>query len=356
MKSSKINIIGFILAFFVILTFTISDYYFGYRLLNSDASAPVILGQLLSKTNSIISEDWYYSTEITFLNTNLVYALGWKLFGSFSQVRAFAQGISLLIFYLACCYLFKKLESKYYSVWPIFLLLPWSIDYFQIVLFWIYYVPHITISLIVLSQCLDYIKRPKFWKLGLSSLISVGAGMAGYRQIAILMVPLFLATVTLYYFYIPEINPNAKKKQCKDGIVFSTIILSSGLIGLAINIFYILSEYKVMSWNNLVFTEFSIQSLEKIFNGYLNLLGYSTTSVTSVQGIITGTSLLALFAGGLLLSKITLGLATKGYSYVTFFYYVLFANLITILSMLFTNVENLSRYLIPVAFFLFTII
>ena len=42
--------------------------------LNSDDASELILAKLLSEEKRIMSRNWYYSTEIRFLNTNLVYA------------------------------------------------------------------------------------------------------------------------------------------------------------------------------------------------------------------------------------------------------------------------------------------
>ena len=42
------------------------------RLLDSDMSSEMILGQLLARNNGILSDQWYYSTELRVLNTQLI--------------------------------------------------------------------------------------------------------------------------------------------------------------------------------------------------------------------------------------------------------------------------------------------
>ena len=49
------------------------------RLLDSDMSSEMILGQLLARNNGILSDQWYYSTELRVLNTQLIYALFFRL-------------------------------------------------------------------------------------------------------------------------------------------------------------------------------------------------------------------------------------------------------------------------------------
>ena len=57
------------------------------RLLDSDMSSEMILGQLLARNNGILSDQWYYSTELRVLNTQLIYALFFRLSSNWHFVR-----------------------------------------------------------------------------------------------------------------------------------------------------------------------------------------------------------------------------------------------------------------------------
>ena len=56
-------------------------------LLSSDDSSEMVLGKLLSTENSILSKNWYYSTELRVLNTQLFYALFFKITNNWHTVR-----------------------------------------------------------------------------------------------------------------------------------------------------------------------------------------------------------------------------------------------------------------------------
>lgn len=69
-------------------------------LLDGDASAELVLAEHLSRTNRILSEDWFYSTELRVVNTQLVFALLFKFFDRWRLVRfagaMLLQGIYIL--------------------------------------------------------------------------------------------------------------------------------------------------------------------------------------------------------------------------------------------------------------------
>ena len=72
--------------------------------INSDDASELVLGKLLASENSIISPNWYYSTEIRFLNTNIFYSFFFHFFDHWHRVRIFSY-ISMYIL-LAVCYFF----------------------------------------------------------------------------------------------------------------------------------------------------------------------------------------------------------------------------------------------------------
>lgn len=57
------------------------------RLLDSDMSSEMILGQLLARENAVLTPHWYYSTELRVLNTQIIYAFFFKLMNNWHLVR-----------------------------------------------------------------------------------------------------------------------------------------------------------------------------------------------------------------------------------------------------------------------------
>ena len=57
------------------------------KLLDSDMSSEMILGQLLARNNELMTTKFYYSTEMRVLSIQLVFALCFKLFRDWHVIR-----------------------------------------------------------------------------------------------------------------------------------------------------------------------------------------------------------------------------------------------------------------------------
>ncbi|MBO5450635.1 MAG: hypothetical protein J6A11_03725 [Lachnospiraceae bacterium] len=134
----------------LVVTFAILVLFMHARLdylLGADESSELLLGKLLAEENHVLSQNWYYSTELRFLNTQLIYALCFKLFSNWHVVRVVASAILYLIMLISYYYLCRQLKrQKYFAITASILLLPFSAEYFIVVLKGLYYIPHISIS------------------------------------------------------------------------------------------------------------------------------------------------------------------------------------------------------------------
>ena len=62
----------------------------GVHFINSDDASELVLANILADQHGIITRDWYYSTELRFLNTNLVNAPLFMIFHNWRLVRMLA--------------------------------------------------------------------------------------------------------------------------------------------------------------------------------------------------------------------------------------------------------------------------
>jgi len=168
------------------------------NLLDADMSSELILAQQLKQSGGILSSNWYYSTEIRFLNTQLVYSLFFHLFDDWQTVRIIGNVTLYLMFLASYYFLCKRLHiTRYFPMTAAILLLPISAPYFYILLYGTYYIPRISILFIILGLL---IQPPR--KLGqkvsasniLSTLavsaLSLALGLEGARMLLVLFVPL----------------------------------------------------------------------------------------------------------------------------------------------------------------------
>lgn len=167
-------------------------------LLDADMSSELILAQQLKQSGGILSSNWYYSTEIRFLNTQLVYSLFFHLFDDWQTVRIIGNVTLYLVLLASYYFLCKRLRiTRYFPMTAAILLLPISAPYFYILLYGTYYIPRVSILFIILGLL---IQPPR--KLGqkvsandilstlLAGALSLALGLEGARMLLVLFVPL----------------------------------------------------------------------------------------------------------------------------------------------------------------------
>ena len=174
------------------------------NLLDSDASSELVLARLLADTNQILSRDWFYSTELRVLNTQLIYMPLFKIFSDWKLVRFF--GALLLQAILVLSYYFLSRQAGFsrnvFFLTGGLLLLPASTPYARIVLLHSYYVPHIAIGFFLLGLLLGFGNSEKKKGLRIAYLVlflllSLLSGLGGVRQLLVTFLPLLAAAFLL---------------------------------------------------------------------------------------------------------------------------------------------------------------
>lgn len=174
-----------------------------YTLLESDLASEYILAKQLNSEGvfSFISNNWYYSTELRVLNTNIVNKIAFGLFpDNWRAARTVSVALLLLILAFSALYLMRAIDLKKYA--PFFaalMLLPFGNWYSWDVIFNSYYVPHISISLVSVGLFIRIIGETHKKKLSVllfsALVLSLSAGMGGVRQLMICYVPLGIASL-----------------------------------------------------------------------------------------------------------------------------------------------------------------
>ena len=245
--------------------------------MNADEASELVLGKQLAEEGSIITKEWFYSTELHVLNTNVFYSLFFRLTDSWHRVWLFSNicvYILLLLIYggMACAYKF----TKYAALSAAVLFIPFSLVYYGIVLRNAFYIPHIAITFFILTISEVYLKISG-WKsrflLLFSFLISIPVGLGGARQLLILYIPLLLSALLMIKI--------KKQAEIKKWLVFSIIVFLGGVIGYFINSQILSKTYHFKSWDDTSFTLFHFSRAEEILNGFLTAFGYSSKNIFS---------------------------------------------------------------------------
>ena len=341
---------------------------------NSDIASELILSNLLAKEHSILSKNFYYSTEIRVLHTQLIFTPLFYLFDSWHNVKLVGITLLLIILLISQAFLCKqlRLENVYSALFAIMILTPFSHEYFVIIMVHSQYIPHIFISFITLGLILlttrlrNNFKYKKYFIIlnCILCIIAILSGMGGLRQLLILYIPLFISS--LYLFCIEKHiffqNNNIIHIDTNDltyfYIVFieSILILFASIIGYIINSTLLSKIYYFASYNNIRFTNFSLERLITVINGYFITFGFQAGEKIFSFSLLTNfMCFITIFI--LIISVIDI-LKNKIYSneekLLTLFFVV--SNIIFCGLYSFSNHEYTERYSFPILIFAYLII
>lgn len=282
---------------------------FGIRLMQSDTASDILYAYILSNEGTLVSNNWFFSTELLLFDNKLLFALLFKLFPQLGwwEVETIGSVFMYVILGLVNVWLAYELKLGYKSLWMFgFSLLPYGISEFYYVLMQGcgYYIITIIKVIVILSlfltimhNCLSRLKLVIVYicYLGLSLLI----GMQGIRLLANLYAPLLLSSVILFgvelcmekkHFKSQDILFNLKKDKILL-LAFSGTCIA--LIGYFINIFIFAQRYTWRQSVNLRWKEFSFEPFISFINETISNLGYISDEILfSFSGIMNLSSLI----------------------------------------------------------------
>lgn len=265
------------------------------NLLDSDASSELVLANHLHETGNVLSDDWYYSTELRVLNTQLIFAPLFGLFSSWRRVRL--AGTLLLQLMLVASYGYviwqAGRDKKTFFLGSAMLLLPISVCYGRIALTHSYYIPHIAISFFTVGHflgCINALRKQGRTRsicltvyLLLYLSLSLGGALGGFRQPAITQAPLCLmALVVLWKARSPE--------QTRQGVHLLVLALcgtAAALVGLKINEHWH-SIYHFTSFGQVELNLITPEGLYDLLFGLLHQFGFRRgVPAMSVLGLLS---------------------------------------------------------------------
>ena len=319
--------------------------------LDSDMSSEMILSKILSDENRIITDSWYYSTELRVLNNQLVYSFFFRFLKNWHVVRLLSIMVLHCILTCSALYLCKRIGCHKYAplvCWAI--LIPFTPEYFKIMLVGCYYIPHIAISFFTVGLCFGY------WLiLGGSMILALLAGMGGLRQIIVTYLPLAMGIVLLSGVVI--VKSGYKRFFASNYFRYFQItilnLFCSG-IGYMINGVVLSQKYNFTTWGDIQFTGIDLSKAIEVINGVLITLGYRTGAMS--MGTLIPNGICAIFVLFVLLS-VLYGLRNRvsvEYKVLTVFFlcnFVVFLLLYTMTDMLY-----LDRYNYPILIFAIPIV
>lgn len=174
----------------------------GKWIVDSDLASEMILSDLLNKEGTIISHNWFYSTELKVVNLQWFYRLGLLIFpNDWHLARTFGMAITLALFAAAMLFFVKCAGLGRAGLWMVGTLLwPFGQHYLVYAIYGGYYLVYTFFYMLVLALVLRSLNADKkhcALQCVLACVITAVAGMNGVKQLMVFHAPLCLAAAIL---------------------------------------------------------------------------------------------------------------------------------------------------------------
>lgn len=283
----------------VLIYITVFSYKNGYRWLNSDHASEMILGKLLSEENTLVSRNWHYSTEIRIVYQTIFTMPLFKLFGGAATNNwAFIRAINILLnnIVLILSYIFlmnqTKIQRKWILISAIFLVIPISNIYWDLILFGGYYT-FFTAQMFCLLGLFLRLKnnaentRKSKIDFALFLILSFILGAQTIRALLAAHIPLLLACI--YCFF----RDSKRDKKILFAGICGFILCGAGFfVNNILHLFYSFHTFDTMRLDN-IFANFLSKTGESIA-AFMNLFGFAVGArIVSAAGLWSAASIAA---------------------------------------------------------------
>lgn len=323
-RSSYVKYLPELLFLISVIISIVTTHYMTGHFLDSDTSSELVLSRHLLDTQTLLSPDWFYATELRFLHVQWIYAPLMLLLDDWQLVRYLGALImqALYLASFACLVHAAGKSRKFFFYGASLLLLPVSVTYGRVVLYHNHYMINITISFLMLALSLHFTgkvdwRRKKTWLYLLClSVLSFSSGINSIRQLMITHVPLLLAAIVLCWVEDAGNDDRTTTAFLKPAnlnllfcSVFSSVFSFLGLKAQGILCSKLGIHIGSQAENNILsFAGFS--DIENILYGFFHQFGYrikspmlSVSGILSLGGLFTGCYLLFISAKRLLKNK-----------------------------------------------------
>ena len=333
------------------------------NLMHSDTAAEVVLSKLLSGEGGIISKNWFYSTEIRIIYTQLIMAPLFWIFSDYTVVKLISIVIMDLLLVAAYYFTGREFSLKKASLWisMALLLAPLSNEYLDMMFIGNFYTSQVICTFLVLTFFMKEMDErtekqsllPKYkdWKylLRVALLCVTGTvlGLSGLRYLASLYLPLVLAVCFGFGFDTRE----KRSGRLLPAGVLSVLMLFFAGVGFLINKFYLAVNYSFDTTSEVSFVPLSdvpdrfMTSLKLM----LELFGYREIQVVTPLGIVNAVKfafLIFVIYVVWYLTKHRYDLLNQKQRLLLYYFYGCF--LLNWYMLIFTDVLQQYRYWLPV--------
>ena len=327
------------------------------RMINSDDASELMLGRLLAQENKIVTSSWYYSTEVSVLNTNLIYSIMFRFMNNWHWIRMLSIFLLHLILFAGVWYLSRRAGvTKYFPFIAFPIMVPFSKAYCHMVIRSNFYVPYVVLTLLGAAFLFGYLREEKKRKLYLvlSCLLAFLSCTSGPRQVILLYLPMVICSVLFYVLL--QFFPKDRDPELMSRFIRLTVpTFLSSCAGIVFNILVVQPQVYSFRWE-LKYISFSLGNLMEVINGLLIDYGYRLEEVNMESTMMNGLSHFLFFLSIAAVAYALFNRKTVSKEYYLFTVLYLCQLFGFALLYCFTSMVHDARYSLPIIVFSFFVI
>ncbi|MBO4336951.1 MAG: hypothetical protein J5842_02610 [Lachnospiraceae bacterium] len=349
----------------ILAAIVIYTLFFLNHLMHSDMAAEVILSKLLRDEGRLITDSWYYSTEIRIIYSHLIMTPLFYIFSDYHTVKVISIFIFLILLFLAFRFIAGKLQLQHAAFFTALLMLvaPWSNEYLDMMFLGNFYTSQTICMYIFIAAVIagagvmrneksagsgsgQKKRTPKEWIALLEpyvlAVFSVLLGLSGMRYLACLFAPLLLALGLMYL---------EGEKSFISSAIRMLIYTCSSFAGFLIHKFYLSTHYSFDDTSSLDFLPLSEvpDRFMKALSQMIEFFGYRDgVSVTSPLGLVNVIRFFFFMALIYMVARLFKDRRSLSLRERLLLYYFGFHFVINLYILIFTDVLMQYRYWIPV--------
>lgn len=277
----------------------------GRWIVDSDLASDMILADLLNQEGSIISNNWYYATELKVVNLQWLYRLGLLIFpDSWHLARVFGMAIALALYAGALLFLCKCANLGRAGLWMTGALLwPFGQRYLVYAIYAGYYLVYpffyvLVLALILRAQAMS--GRSKWTLWGIACVIAAAAGVNGVKQLMVFHAPMLLAVALVLILALHDcgktdwkgaLTASRKETDLLTGTLLTTVACFLGYVAsnAVLSREYDFKSYNFITWNR----SDDWFTLDYIIMDFFHEFGYQNgAGLFHFSGVATGIGLL----------------------------------------------------------------
>ncbi len=271
----------YLLFLFTWLIIVLFDYKYGKTHLDSDMASEMVLANQLNKEGALLSTSWYYSTEIRIFGNAILFKPLLLLFpNNWRLVRTIAQAILLLLTGISYVYMTSILNRRKLSVlFATVLICPfgfwnmWHGSFSGFYLIWII-LYNFCAGLIFRICCIKKDKKLSVFCWIILAIYSFLIGLQSIRGLMNILIPLVLGSLLFIWLDIKKGNKLASSSKSIKLFITSMFASIFSCIGYLINAGILSKIYSFSNQNNRTWLNFTINKLNIVIEGFLQLWGY----------------------------------------------------------------------------------